>query len=260
MTSSSSKVHRRLRLTSPNLEGPDVVALQHAINARAAGRGIEPVEVDGEYGPDTRAALRRVVYALGGITSYFDKHGATETYQRIVRLQKRRPRRWSVAAKRRRKKATGAATVLSWARKQLGVSNRYANPVKGWLAKCGIGAAPWCGAFVVNALRAAGVSAPSSWVYTPTILSDARAGRYGYRIVSTPEPGDLVLFKWPGVSGDTCDHVGLVETVDGGGMNASIEGNTSGSTGGSQHNGDSCQRKFRNGYGVVAFVRPPYTA
>lgn len=255
------KVHRTLRLTTPLLKGSDIEALQDAANRRATPRGIDRTDVDGEYGPDTRRLIRQVIYAMGGPVKKFDREGATLKFQRIIRLEKSRPAVWLVRAKKRAAKRSGKRTsskVLKWAQSQIGVSNRYVNPVLRWLNETGIGPAPWCGAFVVKALRQAGLEARSEWRYVPWLLADARNGVLGYRVVKDPRPGDLVCFKWPGVSRDTADHVGLVETVQNGRMVASIEGNTSGNSSGSQHNGDSCQRKFRNEYGVVAYIRPPY--
>jgi hypothetical protein len=111
-------------------------------------------------------------------------------------------------------------------------------------------------------MRVAGLTIQNSWGfgYVPNILSAGRDGRYGFKIVHDPKPGDLIIYKWPGVSSATADHVGIVETVKPNGdvCDASLEGNTSGTAGGSQYNGDSLQRKARNGYGIVAYVRPPY--
>ena len=116
---------------------------------------------------------------------------------------------------------------------------------------------PWCGAFVGYALRhRAGIPVPAGIVYTPNIANYARArtgGFSGLHSWGDRKPGDLVLFKFPGVSHDPVDHVGILD-ADG---RHTIEGNTS--TGaGSQNNGGVVARRDRNGDAVVGCARPRY--
>jgi cell wall-associated NlpC family hydrolase len=71
------------------------------------------------------------------------------------------------------------------------------------------------------------------------------------------KPGDWIYYKFPGVSHDACDHVGLYI-----GENKTIEGNTSPGLQGSQNNGGVVALKEfgvnRSLTQVVACVRPTY--
>jgi cell wall-associated NlpC family hydrolase len=71
--------------------------------------------------------------------------------------------------------------------------------------------------------------------------------------VNDRKPGDFVFFKWPGVSHDFCDHVGIYA-----GNGQTIEGNTSSGTSGSQNNGGGVFVRVRGFANVVAVVRPTY--
>lgn len=95
--------------------------------------------------------------------------------------------------------------------------------------------------------------------YVPYVVADARGGRYGLTITSSPIPGDLVCFDW-NWNGEY-DHIGLFEKwEDGKTVFSAIEGNTSTSD---NSNGGEVMRRSRNvnGQGTV-FVRaaepPPF--
>ena len=68
--------------------------------------------------------------------------------------------------------------------------------------------------------------------------------------------GDIVYFDFNG--GSSIHHVGIVESVSANGTFNTIEGNTSGTAGGSQVNGRAVCRKTRSGY-VVGYGRPAYS-
>lgn len=70
------------------------------------------------------------------------------------------------------------------------------------------------------------------------------------------QPGDFVLFDWGGDG--SCDHIGIVE-LNCGGYIQTIEGNTSGSNGGSQSSGNGVWRRTRNWSTVNCIIRPIYT-
>lgn len=92
------------------------------------------------------------------------------------------------------------------------------------------------------------------WDYVPWIVSDARNGRYGLSVTSSPKPGDLVCYDWGSSGGDgTYDHVGLFEEWKGGSEFTAIEGNTSVDN---NSNGGQVMRRTRdrNAQGTV-FVR-----
>lgn len=118
---------------------------------------------------------------------------------------------------------------------------------------------PWCQYFANRCLVSGGLPQIKDG-YTPDFITFARRGDHGLKLVTFAAivPGDLIYYKWPGVSNDSCDHVGIYV-----GHNQDVEGNTSPGHGGSQNNGggvylrdlDSQRRPF-----IVAVVRPPYPA
>lgn len=74
------------------------------------------------------------------------------------------------------------------------------------------------------------------------------------QIVTDPQPGDIVFFKW-NASNYPCQHVGIVLNV-GGSAIISIEGNTSIN---SNDNGGSVMRRSRpRNKSIVAYARPRY--
>lgn len=95
----------------------------------------------------------------------------------------------------------------------------------------------------------------SRYAYCPYVVDDARAGRNGLKVVpaSQASRGCLVLYDWQGDG--VADHIGFV--VDGPGSGSSfhtVEGNTSGGSGGSQSNGDGVYERTRYTSDVVLFA------
>jgi hypothetical protein len=88
---------------------------------------------------------------------------------------------------------------------------------------------PWCGAFVHEAFRQAGVDLRSAFLYPERVLDDARARRHRLRAISVRRVrrGDLVIYKWPG-SGERADHFGIVTRAyrRRSGVVHTVEGNT----------------------------------
>lgn len=87
-----SAAHRTLRLKrGPDyMSGPDVLAFQKALNQQMAAYaglhdGDDQLDVDGRYGPATRAAYRWVGWYVGGFLGETLKRGATVTAQRLIR-------------------------------------------------------------------------------------------------------------------------------------------------------------------------------
>ena len=118
---------------------------------------------------------------------------------------------------------------------------------------------PWCAMFVTycyeQASEALGkVSSTfvrgSRYAYVPYVLNDARNGRNGLSVTTTPEPGDLVIFDWNRDANP--DHIGLFEKWVSATQFSTREGNTSI---GNDSNGGEVMRRIRSiGSGVV-FVR-----
>lgn len=105
---------------------------------------------------------------------------------------------------------------------------------------------PWCAMFCTWAYLTEGDSPSfvrgSRYAYVPYIVSDARGGRYGLAVTSSPLPGDLVCYDWQ--RNGEHDHVGLFEQwQDGQTVFSAIEGNTSTSN---DSNGGEVMRRSRN--------------
>lgn len=111
--------------------------------------------------------------------------------------------------------------VVDVACSQLGVEEEPHGSNRGpevdqYLAAVGINfAAAWCAAFVVWCHQQAGVNIPKTGGVLD-LWNKAENNR-----VSTPEPGDVVIFDYGGGKG----HTGIVESVNGHSI-TTIEGNT----------------------------------
>jgi uncharacterized protein (TIGR02594 family) len=256
-----------LKLTTPLMKGKGIARLQRTINRQLATWNVDHrIKVDGEFGPDTREAVRRVAYGLGLSTKALD-HGVTaELRERILdpktrsatereRARKRRP--W-IRRLRRRYEGHGPAAAIAYARKHIGVKEDAGRPNRGrlidqWNTATGIplnSQAFWCGAFVNACLTASGLPPDRVLAWCPGIEARAKAGTGGWSWHSKPRPGDLALFTHGGVAG----HVGIVESVDGKSIRT-IEGNTS--PNGTTNNGYGVFRRSRS-LPIRGFARPPY--
>lgn len=175
----------------------------------------------------------------------------------------RRRRQVSRARKHiaRIKAAPGAAAAVRWALSLAGKVHEqpaYSNwgpRISDWIKATGYGGPePWCQCFA-NAVAEHGGAPQLHTGYTPTVL----AGIDGYRKVALhdAEQGDMIFFKFPGVSSASCDHVGILvhktpSTVE------CVEGNTSGGNVGSQNDGGGVYLRTRSVSLVAGAVRPPY--
>jgi CHAP domain len=151
---------------------------------------------------------------------------------------------------------TSAADILATARSQLGTVEHPAgsNRTPYGAAYGGDGQA-WCAKFVWWVFRQSVASGliPKA-AYTPTFAQWFRDhGRWG----STPRPGAVVFFDFPGDGINRISHVGLVEAVNRDGTITTIEGNTSSGRGGSQRDGDGVWRRTRR-TGIVGYGYPDY--
>jgi cell wall-associated NlpC family hydrolase len=181
---------------------------------------------------------------------------------RLNWLQKRKQRRAADRIlKRHPPRPHGAAAAVKWAASQVGTLEQPAGSNAGpritdWLmASIGITGVPWCQAFVNTALVHGGGEQLKS-AFTPQVVQWGRDKKFGLSIVpnvNDRKPGDFVFFKWPGVSHDFCDHVGIYA-----GNGQTIEGNTSSGNSGSQNNGGGVFVRVRGFANVVAVVRPTY--
>lgn len=263
--------YRVLVVSSPAVRGPDVRALQQAINDRDAGdpsRGIGRVEVDGEYGPQTEAAAQRASWALGTLASTQAKHGTTVGEQTYIRAPHVRPKKAVKRGKARLRTGGGAAAAIAAARGKRGVHETPAGSNKGGLggfitaiqvALIGWAGWPWCGAFLAWAARQGGARPHARWRYTPWIVEDAKAKRNGFRgwhdvgKAFVPK-GSAVLFDF---NGGVVDHVGLL-TQDyhpGDTTVHTCDGNTSGSNPADGGMVEEVERSIRTvrGFALIAY-------
>lgn len=268
--------YRRLRLTSPYTKGQDVRRLQNACNVLAKHRDIPQVKADAEYGPDTQNLARQIAWLLGLHKKHLEHDLSVWTQRAIVHprlipaglrtpnMNRRAKKRWARYKKSHSVDAKIRA-VLDWCRSQINqtesppFSNRGTR-ISVWQREFGMDGQPWCGAFVGYALQhLAALPIPNGIVYTPNIIgygisrTGGMKGRYRW---AEREPGDLIVYKFPGVSNDAADHVGILdydrEHI------YTIEGNTSSGNSGSQNNGGGVYRRNRGSIYVAAVVRPRY--
>lgn len=186
-------------------------------------------------------------------------------YKLFIKARTRfRTRRQITKARKRKvelfkeRHSDGVKQAVAWALDRVGTveqpsySNRGPLIDKWEIATLGYSGYAWCQAFVNAALvKGGGVQLKSA--YTPQVVTWANAGQYGLKRATSPQPGDFVYFKWPGVSNAFCDHVGLYV-----GNGKTVEGNTSSGNQGSQNNGGGVYLRERGTAYVVAYVRPTY--
>ncbi len=92
-----------MQTLKPGSAGPDVRALQAALNDRARPRGLPLVTVDGTYDTATMKSAERVARALGALEATIAKPGTSVGEQRIIRWPaSRTPAQYARAAGRRR--------------------------------------------------------------------------------------------------------------------------------------------------------------
>ena len=162
------------------------------------------------------------------------------------------------------KGVTGRDKTVRWALSRVGVVEHPAFSNSGpfisdWIRQGGgePGYA-WCQYFCNAGLHVGGGIQLTSG-YTPQVVEWAKNHEFDLKLVplSKARRGDFVYFKFPGVSGDICDHVGLFISQDSNGVTC-VEGNTSPSQAGSQNNGGGVFRKIRSKSLVAFVVQPTY--
>jgi hypothetical protein len=268
---------RTLRLTSPHMTGADVTGFQRDLNTRLDAWHVpHQVDVDGDYGLDTRDTAKSVLYGLGVDASASSFDGVSPTDRSKVRhgfdaltpdeqqLNKQRAEWRKRYAERFGGGAVGVA--LKYARDHIGVTEDPPGSNRGpqidvWERACRVLGAPWCGCFVNACLHEAGFPNTSWLRFCPSIEGNARGGGFGWTWHQSGDarPGDLALY---GTS--IASHVGIVEETADGVDTSTIEGNTSTGPGGSQSNGGIVARRHRhtdgslNGFPIRGYARPPW--
>jgi GT2 family glycosyltransferase len=155
---------------------------------------------------------------------------------------------------------SGARRAVTWALGQVAATQSGSAPdIDAWTRASGYSErVPWCQCFV-NAAAAAGGAPQLASGFCPDILR----GLDGYEPISEEDAraGDFVYFKWPGLSDQACDHVGLLTAAPGttDGVVHTIEGDTSVGADGSQHRGGGVHLRIDRSKALVAgYIRPPY--
>ena len=134
--------------------------------------------------------------------------------------------------------AAGIAQVreraVAWAVQQDGLHERGTSncgpQIDRWQRQMGLEVPPcrvWCGAFVHQAFRQAGVQLSARLIDPNRSYYDAIAGRRGLRkiAISQIERGDIVFYKFR--DGVQASHEGIARDRPSGGMLSTVEGNTS---------------------------------
>jgi hypothetical protein len=249
-------VHRDLRLTTPLTEGPDVKALQRAIDHRARELPFTDARLtkDGQFGHFTLRASERVAFALGlseEACSVIRDGTVVQRAQQLIRHpsglsaeERQRAHDREPALKRRYEaQHTGARAAVRWARSKIGkhehpAMSNWGHPIQDWIMFTGFNfPVKWCGCFVAFAVvKMGGANVPQRkrLALDTAIDADVRGRNNGFErevSVNDAKPGDIATFLLP-----TGPHIGLVVGRTRNGMIHTIEGNTS-ATDGSNNNG-----------------------
>jgi hypothetical protein len=276
--SKDATIHRPFHLTTPIERGPDVKALQHALN-KVAGNLPKlthfKLKEDGQFGRHTFHAAHRAAFLLGLTDGRLQEITRRHTINQDVQTNLRHPseraksqvnrahHRQEAERKRLEKHGKGAGAAVKYARDHLGVTenppgSNGGGPIDTWEQFWGLGHVFWCGCFAGYCVKAVGKANVDSWLpYSGSIDADARADTRGLHAVpvSEAQAGDLVTFRF---EGSVSDHIGLCvgPTVDG--LVHTIDGNTSAANG-SQSNGGGVFEKKRPTSYVVTVARPDYS-
>ena len=149
---------------------------------------------------------------------------------------------------------TTAEQILQVARGELGYKESPAgsNRTK-YGAWFGLNGQPWCMMFVQWVFSSEGAAAllPARTASCGALMRAAQAK--GCWVTGGYQPGDVVIYDFPGNNVKT-DHCGIVEQLAGGGIMA-IEGNTGT---GNDADGGQVQRRIRSNKVILGAFRPAY--
>lgn len=288
---SSHLVHRALGLSTPLTKGPDVRELQTSLKAELEHYKIDwlPLNVDGEFGPQTLHAARFLTWVIGlgkGHRQSVKKGRLTEATQRLLRNPEKRSAIERTRAKRRQPRlrkiraaqAAGPSLAVEGARACIGITEnpagsntgpdrtivvrgkKYVVGVSAFERYWGLGACFWCLCFACFWVKQAGGRISGNCAYSVAIEGYARNHENGFIQVPVGErrAGDLTIWKFAGPSA-LSDHGELVAS-----LHEDIGGNTSSDSGGSQSNGGGVFSKdvpgpARSEAQLSMVVRPLYS-
>jgi hypothetical protein len=142
---------------------------------------------------------------------------------------------------------------ISLGRDQVGTSESPpdSNQVKysDWYGLVG----PWCAMFVSWLIHQVGREDIPRFAYTPSFAEWFRAKGWGFIDDSKADRGDIVFFNFPDTL-NRIQHIGVVMDNENGRLTV-LEGNTSGTTAGSQDDGGTVAIKSRGYYEAVYYGR-----
>lgn len=259
---------RTLLLTSPEMRGEDVRALQHTLNGRLAHyQSRSRVKEDGVYGRETAHLVREVAYTMGLDTydgtigvQHDIEHPLMRSPSQLRRAEERAHAR--AVAQKAAAGSTGLEAVVAHARVYLGVKenppgSNWGKPHPAeWEENFGFSSGvSWCACFACSMVNLAGGHAHGECGFCPAIEGYARAKINGFDLWvpnhgEGVKPGWLVLYNW--VGGTEPEHIGVVEQITATHVVA-IEGNTSGSN---PSDGGMVARMDRPYQFVVGYARP----
>ena len=147
-----------------------------------------------------------------------------------------------------------AKEILAVARRELGYTESPAGSNRTKYGKWfGLDGQPWCMMFVQWCFRQAGGQdlLPALTASCGALMRAAKAK--GCWVTGGYQPGDVVIYDFPGNNVKT-DHCGIVEQLSGGGIIA-IEGNTGS---GNDADGGQVQRRVRSNKVILGAFRPDY--
>ena len=147
-----------------------------------------------------------------------------------------------------------AKDILAVARRELGYTESPAGSNRTKYGKWfGLDGQPWCMMFVQWCFRQAGGQdlLPALTASCGALMRAAQAK--GCWVTGGYQPGDVVIYDFPGNNVKT-DHCGIVEQLSGGGIMA-IEGNTGS---GNDADGGQVQRRVRSNKVILGGFRPDY--
>ena len=153
--------------------------------------------------------------------------------------------------------AAGEVGYSRWDDPQAGTKYGRAFAEKVGNSYYGNSGVPYCCMFVWWVLDQSGMTVPGMPTASCTALRNACANAGLIVSKMSAQPGDIVIFDWPGSRDGANDHVGFVE-LNKGNYIQTIEGNTSSGASGSQGNGGVVARRTRDWSVVQDVIRPAY--
>ncbi|MFC4507003.1 MULTISPECIES: CHAP domain-containing protein [Streptomyces] len=162
--------------------------------------------------------------------------------------------------------ASTAAALLTEAKKWKGYKEGASNHTKfgEWYATLvkdkSFAYAAWCDEYVSYCAYASGnADVVGQYAYCPSHVNFFKNRGQWHKASETIKPGDIIFFDWN--DDGVADHVEIARAASAPGATvATIGGNTSSGTAGSQSNGDGVYERIRYRSDILGFGRPAYKA